>query len=234
MPDGAIDPIESATKGITKGTYEHIEEKLDEWMRKFRQGDLAFIEDEKTVEIVRSQRRKPSWRIFRKYVKNPDIRLQIEMGLSLKALDNDMERLATLKRKIIAKFGSKGLHVAELSQVGLIDKYIWLLIDETSDEKDLHDGVEEIFKDIDRYVEFVKAEQDIDRTVKTIVTRIMSLKPRANIILCRGDAAEKNAKQILDGVVKEIDGYRVEILTEPDAAQTCIFILRNDAKSIFE
>ncbi len=217
------DPLASIAKGVAKGTYEHAEEKIkvaavaiadkiQYWIKKFRQGELAFIEDEKTIEVVRNQRKKPSWKLFRRYVKDPDLRLQIEMGLSLKALEENKKNREDLRRKILNRYGTKGLHLAELSQRGLIDRYLWLLLDETQDEQELRDGIEDLLKNVDRYVEFVQAEQDIERQTKAIITRLRAFKPKAMILLCKGTQAEENAREMVDDVSRDVEGYRIEIM----------------------
>ncbi|MCL6089165.1 MAG: hypothetical protein M1530_03310 [Candidatus Marsarchaeota archaeon] len=231
MANEAPDPIASAAKGVTKGALEHFEEKIDDMLRKFRQGELAFIEDERTIEIVRSQRNKPSWKLFRKYVQDPDLRLQIEMGLSLRALEDDQTRLADLRNKILNKFKRPGLHVAELSERGLIDWMIKILLEGAETEEELQTGVTEMLSDVDRYAAFIQAEDDPKKITEKIVVRLLNSEPPLFIILCRGSVAEKNANEILAGIFERVGDYRAEILREPELAQTYIFILRKDTKS---
>ncbi|PIN83536.1 hypothetical protein COV61_02805, partial [Candidatus Micrarchaeota archaeon CG11_big_fil_rev_8_21_14_0_20_47_5] len=130
------DPIASTVKGAAKAVMEHFEEKFEDFIERFKRGELAFIVDKETIEVVRKQREKPSWKLYRKYVSDSDIRLQIEMGLSLRAFEKEKnyEKLDNLRRIIRNKFGTRGLHVAQLSQNGLIDKYLWLLFGKTTNE----------------------------------------------------------------------------------------------------
>lgn len=226
MSEDVKDPLETIAKGSTKATYEHIEERLSELVVKFRQGELAFIEDEETIDIVRKQRKKPAWKIYRDYVHDKDLRLQIEMGFSLKALENKPKKLNDLKNKIYRKYGTKGLHLAELSQNGLIERYLMFLIEETENDYVLQENVEGLLEDVDRYVKFIKTDQDIDKCSEEIKTKIRSFDPNAFIIFSKGEEANDKSKKIIDIVMQSIEGYRLEVQKDYQRKQKYYFIVK--------
>src|SRR3989344_1668561 len=118
MEMSSDDFIEGATKGAVKGALEFSEDKIKLFLRKFKDRELAFIEDEQTIKLVKTQREKPEWALYRKYVKDGDLRLQIEMGFSLRQLEKigEKNKHQNLRNKLHKKYGEKGLHIAEIVQ----------------------------------------------------------------------------------------------------------------------
>jgi len=223
------DPIESASKGATKAALEWGSDRIKELARKFSQRELSFIEDQETIDQVITQRKKPEFLFYLKYVKNRDLRLQIEMGLLLKKLEKeDPSKIQNLRNKIYRKYKSDGLHVAELAQCGVFSRYVGLLLEKTMDEIELAEGIEGILHNIEKYVLFVQADSDIRRTAKTVVDRITVNLPRAIIIFSKGNAAKQKADKIIQIAKKETQslGYRIENQVDEESNQKYHFILK--------
>ncbi|MFH1257164.1 MAG: hypothetical protein V1494_07805 [Candidatus Diapherotrites archaeon] len=225
MPDDDS-VVSEVVKGATRATLDYSEDKVKGLVKRFLQGDLAFIEDEETIEIVRTQRQKPEWKIYRNYITTPDLRMQIEMGFSLKQLQNNQIKLHNLRNKIVKKYNRKGLHVAELAQSGVLGRYIGLLLGHTEDENDLKEGIEEILEAVDKYVIFLKLEDDEGDAGKTIVDRIRILSPRAIILFSCSPRVVKKAENIIKAVKKKIKGYVFEVQLEETTCQRYDFILK--------
>jgi hypothetical protein len=51
------DPIENASRGAVKGTLDWGTEAIKKLATKFREKQLAFIQDKKTIDIVKEQLR---------------------------------------------------------------------------------------------------------------------------------------------------------------------------------
>jgi len=224
------DPIASTAKGVTQGIIEHAEDKIKEFVKKLRQGELAFIEDEETIERVTSQKQKPGWKIYQNYIKDKQLRVQVQMGFCLKDLEttNSIEKLKKLRGIIYKKYGPNGLNVAELTQRGLLERYVLLLLGKNDDDASLRAGIEEILRDVSRYVFFIKAEEDIVKTGGIIVARINGSAPRAILLLSRGKDAEKKADEIVGNIQINTNGYSLEIQKELDTCQNHYFLLRKD------
>ncbi|MEM3452723.1 MAG: hypothetical protein QW835_03740 [Candidatus Hadarchaeum sp.] len=73
-------PIESAAKGATKALLEWTEEKVLQLIIKFKNRDIAFVEDPETITAVKEQRKTPEWEYFKQNVENPDLRILFQMG----------------------------------------------------------------------------------------------------------------------------------------------------------
>jgi len=236
--DPVSDPVASVAKGVTKGTLEHIEEKISGWVKKLQNGELGFIEDLDTVERVKSQKQKPGWKVYERYVKDCDLRLQIQMGFCLRDLEQKgkNEKLHKLRDVILTKYGPNGLTVAELTQRGLLDRYVALLVTKTEDEKSLQKGIEEVLNDASKYVFPIKSQEDVEFTSRIIIARINGASPRAIILLSKGKDAERKASSIFSKVKTNISGYNTEIQTEPDLFQNYYFFFRDDVniKPIFD
>jgi hypothetical protein len=230
---GAEPIIESAAKGATIGALEFGEDKIKAMAKAILQGELGFIEDEETIEVVRSQRKKPEWGIYRKYVNDNDLRLQIEMGFSLRQLEGKPQKLKDLRDKIYSRYGSNGLNVAELVQSGVFRRYVWLLLGNTNtNEKELEDGIKEILTHIDRYTEFVKKDTDTKKTAQILSGRINTLLPRVFIVFSRYEQQIKKANEIIEEITKSVSGYRFERQIDYEVNCQFDFIIKSEGEVI--
>lgn len=94
------------------------------------------------------------------------------MGLTLRKLEDDEERLRNLRDKIFQKHKVKGLHIAEFIQNGILNRYIGILLEEISSIEDLEKNIDEILKNIEEHIIFVQGtskEAEIIRKANTIV-----------------------------------------------------------------
>ena len=114
MSSEIIDPIESAAKGATKGFLEFSEEKLKQLAQKFKDRDLAFIEDSETIDEAKEIRKQSEYSIFADVIKDKDKRTQFLMGLTLRKQEARRDDTAPLIQKIIKKYNQVGLHLAFL------------------------------------------------------------------------------------------------------------------------
>ena len=97
--------LTDATGGLVKGTLSWGEEKIKEFARKFKNRQLVFIQDEETINLVRSQLKSGEWSLFCQYVSNKELRLLVQLGLTLRKLDTDKNEkaLLNLRTKIIER-----------------------------------------------------------------------------------------------------------------------------------
>jgi hypothetical protein len=66
--DDSKDPIESAIKGITKGTLEWSSKTILDLIKKLKEKKLAFIQDEKTIKIVKEQYNSGELAIYKTHI----------------------------------------------------------------------------------------------------------------------------------------------------------------------
>lgn len=116
------DPIRSAVAGFMDWT----EDKVRQLVTKFKTKDIAFIKDVEIINIAKEQRTKSEWVLFKQYIKDKDLRIIFQMGLTLRKLDeqNMQPEIEDLKRRIIEKYDTKGLHTAQIVQNGVFSKYV--------------------------------------------------------------------------------------------------------------
>jgi hypothetical protein len=226
------DPVASAVEGAIVGGLRYTEEKITDFVNKFLGKELSFIEDKETIEIVKSQRKKPEFEIYRKFVKNKDLRLQMEMGLSLKHLEKNKDKLFNLRSKIHGKFGDPGLHVAELVACGIFNRYIALILNNAADEKELEERMEEILRDIEKYVIFIQAFADAKKICEALVIRISANLPKAIIIFSKGESAIEIAKTVIEDAKIRVDGYHFEYQLNPDSNERYDFILKKSTADL--
>lgn len=233
--DAFQDSVEAASKGATKAALEHIEEKISSWVAKLNQGELSFIEDSETIERVKKQKTKPKWGRIHNLVKDRSLRILIQMGFCLRELElmNKKDKLLRLRDVILSKYGPTGLSVAEVTQRGLLDRYVELLITKTDDEVKLRRDIEEILQDVNKYVFFIKENEDIEKKAIIISARINGLFPRAIILMSKGRNAESKALEILKVVQNQVENYSLEIQKEPGLYQNYYFLLKDDSEPVF-
>ncbi len=222
------DPLESATKGATSAVLNWSKDQIAQLIKKFKQRELLFIEDQETIDSVFTQRGKPEFKLCNQYLTDRDLRLQIQMGFTLRYFEkvSDSKKLQSLRSKILAKYGRKGLQVAELVQCGLFTRYVGLLLTGIENERELQQGIETILNEIDKYTLFVQADVDISKTALVLSQRLNVNLPPALIIFSRGKIAMERADKIVKLVEKKVSDYNVEVQFDTDSLQKFHFFLK--------
>jgi len=154
------DPVESAAKGATKAFLEWSTENIVKFANKLIDKKLAFIQDEKTIKLVKKQYNSGELKFYKIYIKDNELLFLIKMGLTLRKLEDDGDRLTNLQDKIFHKYEVKGLHVAQFVQNGILNRCIGILIDEITTLDEFKKNILKILQEIDKYVLFVKGTDD--------------------------------------------------------------------------
>lgn len=162
--------------GITKGLLEHAEEKALAWVERFRNHEIVFIEDSETIDRVKKQRKGPEWKMLSEIIKDRNLRLLAQMGLTLRELENDQEKTQSLRNKIHHKYGRDGLHIAEAVQNNIISNFIGLESPNVGEPVDLTNKVETLLNNIEKYIVFIGPDDKED-----IITRRVSIRLDADV-----------------------------------------------------
>lgn len=223
------DPLESISKGAAKGVTEAVidwgEVKLKELIIKLKNRDLAFIEDYETIELVKEQRKTGEWDLFKEYVSDCDLRIQFQMGLTLRKLERGGDDFGPLLKKINKKYGTKGLHIAFFVQNGLFGKYVSTVLELGYSTERVIKELKALFEDIDKAVSFISQTDKVQQKSKEIITKIQANSPEIFIMSgCHTIAMEK-CRQIKEIVMGEISGYEHEDLYAPN--RQIYFITKN-------
>jgi len=231
--ESSLDPIESAAKGLTKGTLEWTHEKLKEWVIKFKDKDLAFIKDIETINLVKEQRETGEWDLFKKYVGDGKLRILFQMGLTFRKLEKEKKHLEldALRKKTFNKFNAKGLHIAEFVQNDLFSKYIGNRLNRAVTSHKLKFEIDDLFNNLENRVAFIQVvhQEKIEKKADEIITKIQANSPDTFIISGSGLAIGV-CEQIKEKIVSAISGYEEELYKIEDKK---IFFLNRIEDSTF-
>lgn len=224
------DPIEKIVAGATKGGLDWGSSKIREFVERFKNRELVFIEDYETIELVKEIRQKSEWDLFDRYVEEKDQRLLIQMGITLRSLEGDSEKLQNLRSKITKRYGARGLHLAQFVQNQILTKLVNSMVEDGYKKPDIEDNIKKFLDDIDKFTLFIKNEDDVDDTIDTIITRIKANVPNVLILFGSGKASDKVEEVVEKLEEKNID-YRVKTYKEKqkrsDVEKLTIFLIRN-------
>lgn len=202
------DALESVAAGATKGSLEYAEDKIKELVIKLRNRDIAFVQDVETINIAKEQRTTSEWKYYQQYITNPDYRILFQLGLTLRRLEKDNKRLVALRDTIVKKYGSKGLHIAQFVQNGLVVKYIGNIMERSPQDLELE--IQGLFDNIENTVNFIEQSDKLDKKVQEIVTKILANSPKTYVI-CSTKSAMWQCEKVLKEVTKQISGYDCEL-----------------------
>ena len=187
------------TKEVTKGILEFSKENILAFIKKFKERKLAFIKEQKTIETVKEQYRSGEGKFYKKYLKNKELLFLVRMGLTLRKMENDEERLHNLRAKIFSKYKVRGLHIAEFAQTGILNRYVGILLEELTSIEDFQKELEEVLENIEKHTIFVQKINKSPEIVKKAVTITDAHSPSIFIV-----AGIKPAAEIIQGCVEKL------------------------------
>lgn len=217
----SYDPIESATKGATKGFLEWGEEFIKKVASKFKDKQLAFIQDEKTIKRVKEQYRSGELSFYKEYIEDKEMLFLLKMGLTLRSLDKDgeEERRQSLRNKIFDKYEVRGLHICQFVENGILNRYIGILIDDIISLEDFKKDIMTILENIEKHILFVQKFDTDEIIIKKTTTSIIANSPMIFIISGISSAArliincEERLKELLSSYsIKKISEGEKETL----------------------
>lgn len=192
-------PLSDISKGATKGLLEWSSEKVASLVQKLKDRKLGFIQDPKTIEVAKEQYNSGEAKFYQIYIKNNEILFLVRMGLTLRKLEGTEERLLNLRDKIFRKYKVQGLHIAEFVQNGILNKYVGILIEELTSIEELKSEIEEVLKNIEKHVLFIKSGVNCPEIVKNIANVVHAHSPDIFIV-----SGIKSAAQVIIGCSDKI------------------------------
>ena len=212
MKTPSKDPLESVTAGVTKAVLSWTEEKIKRLVAKFHDSDVAFVEDPETINFLKKQRKTSEWNLFKQYIEDTNLRILFQMGLTLRMLDKQAKvtKLKALRDKIVNKYDTKGLHIAQFIQNGFFGKFLGNILERTSTPQKLKFEIENLLQNIERTVIFIKQTDDVEMKTEEIITKIQAHSPNL-FIVCSGGRAKTKCGNITKKVMKRISGYDAEL-----------------------
>ncbi len=191
MPSETPDNLEqNVAYGVAKAAIEWTEEKIQKLVNDFKNKEIGFIGDREVIEVVRAQRSSAEWKNYSKWIKNKEFRILIQLGISLRKLENKSLSLHELREKIRNKYGTKGLHIAEFTQNKVLGKYIESLLESCRTDEEIGLVIESFLNDIERFCVFIKGTDSVDSQAEMVKTRVYSLAPKIIVLYSFGEATK--------------------------------------------
>ena len=210
------DPIASAAEGATRGALSFFAEGAKKFLDRVLHREIVGLDRPEDVEVVKEQRRTPEWTLFSRYIRDRDLRVQVQLGLALKRAHRpvrDETKIARLRSSLIRQFGEKGLHVAEFTCLGGMSSLLRYLMDKYGSEADVAAKLEDFCHHIDSAVLFIQAGKDLSQQVERARRRIEGTLGGAVLLVARGAATTK-----LSSVLKQLErdpaGYRFSVVEQ--------------------
>jgi len=162
------------------------------------------------------------------YVPKGGLSVQIQIGLLLRVFELDADRLHSVRTRIYNKFGTIGIHVAELTQRGITTELLTRLIKMYPSPADVQSRFVMFLEHSDELAIFVKTE---DRRLLAALEAKIKVRVEASdshmaILFARGSAIE-----LLQRIVKKLrtDAYVCEI--QEEGKQLTVFVFTSEMRS---
>ncbi|MBI4981112.1 hypothetical protein HZC30_06165 [Candidatus Woesearchaeota archaeon] len=185
-----------AVEGVTKGALDWSAENIASFVQKLKERKLAFIENRKTIEVVKEQYNSGESKFYSKYIKDKELLFLVRVGLTLRKLEEDEDKLLNLRNKIHHKYGINGLHIAQFVQNGILNRYFGLLIEKLTSEEELEKKIHDVLKNIEKHALFVSGNSKVAEIVRKATNIIDSHSPSIFVI-----AGLKSAAKIVSDAI---------------------------------
>lgn len=182
--------VSDIAEGTTKGLLDWSEEKISDFILKFKDKKLAFIQDKETIQIVKEQFNSGELNFYKNYIEDRDLLFIVKLGLTLRKLEGHTERKQNLREKIFNKYETNGLHIAQFVENGILNRYTAILIDNLISIEDLKKKIKDTLKNIEKHVLFVKTRDTERSVIENSRTIVFANSPNIFIISGISSAAE--------------------------------------------
>lgn len=205
----------SATRGAVEGGLDWSAEKISELVKRFLNRELAFVEDKKNIETVKRQREAEEYKLLQQYVPKGYLRILCQMGLALREMENDQNRMQELKDNIHRKYRVTGLHIAELVQIRVVTQLLARLVTIYGNRADIEKTLTSFLMQIDDLTLFIKKgdEKRAERLSQLLMSRIDNNPTHMMIVFGRAFAKTAVLK-ILKKIKEDALGYVIEVQDE--------------------
>ena len=122
-------PVSDIAEGAAKGILDWSLDKVTSFLQKLENRKIAFIEEQKTIDIVKEQYLSGESKFYGKYIRDKKFLFLARLGLALRKMEGDKERRGNLRDKIFKRYSVEGLHIAEFVENGILNRYVGILIE---------------------------------------------------------------------------------------------------------
>ncbi|MDV3244954.1 MAG: hypothetical protein LYZ66_07285 [Nitrososphaerales archaeon] len=223
------DPLESLAKGATKGFFEHWEEKLPAWLSRVKNYELRFIEDESTYEVAKRESGNAEYKLYAQFVPKGWPRVFFKVGLAMREIETEKEKVQSLKDDVYRKHGKAGVHVAELVQLGIITELVGQFAKILGNPVDVTKKLVAFLEGSEDLAIFVRSSdaKHVRRLCGLVKTRVDAMSTHMVIVFGSGFARDIVLK-ILKCIRDDPRGYAIEI--KEDWPQLALFVYSPEMK----
>ncbi len=116
---------------------------------------IKFIGDTETIKIAKEIKNSGELTFYKTYIKDKNLLFNIKLGLILRKVEEDYEKLQNLKEKIISKYQIEGLHIAYFVQNGILNRYVGILLDNLDSAEALNKIILDLLNNLKKHIIFV-------------------------------------------------------------------------------
>ena len=226
------DDIAAAFEGVTKGVLSIGIDKIKDLVKKFRNKELLFINDPQTIDIVKEQLKSGEWSLCKQYLKNREIKILVQMGLALRRLESNPQKLHSLRDKIVERYTSRGLHVAEFVQNNILTEFISSIARKSSSGSEIIEKVETFLLDVDKYVLFIKSADAAEKRIQEVLIKIQANNPDT-LVLFSSKSAQPICFEIKEKLELLLESFGYSIETKEEKNRLLIFISK-ESHNLFQ
>lgn len=193
--------ISDVSEGATKALLNYGEEKIKQLVEFFKSKKLRFIGDRKTIESAKETQKSGEWVFYKTYIKDKELLFIIKLGLVLRRIEKDEERLQNLKEKIKKKYEIKGLHIAYFVQNGILNRYVGILLDNLDSAETLNKIISNTLENIEKHIIFINSRYNKRILLKESMTITSAHSPSIFIVSGIGFASKiilESEKELID------------------------------------
>lgn len=177
--------------------------------KRFRNREVAFLEDLEVSSNIQKVRRGPEFADFAT-IGNREQRAIIALGLALRrqAQEGNPLKIADTRARIHRKYGAKGLHLAQAAQAELLTAIMAELKKRATSTADYETQMKRVLDHIEDYVLFIMEGDNPDRAAETTSSKLRRDIPPIFIIAGSGKAVPI-ASEAAFVVSRQIKTYQV-------------------------
>src|SRR3989338_639067 len=159
------------------------------------------------------------------FIENTETIKEIEENKKHKALNQLLD-------KVYSNWGASGRRIAEISQRGILSRYLGLLLQDANDEKSLEEQINSLLDNLDKYFLFIKAEDKPKDLERKLINKLDANSPNTMIVFSRGKKPVSIAEKTIDSIKNKVLEYNFEMQFEPNTYQRYDFIIKAISHSL--
>jgi hypothetical protein len=203
------DIIRSASAGFT----DSILDKVTNYLKKFKNRELAFIQDPETIDMAIECNDRGEYKEFQKLVPETNYSMPFKLGLVLRSKEKNGEDYSKLKDKIKRKYNQEGLDIAYFSQNELFSKVKGIITEKANTEDEIKLIFRKFIVNIEKNCFFITNHDNIEAVSNKIQTIILSKLFQVYILSGCNRTAKKNISEIFKKIKPYVlNDYEYQII----------------------